>query len=257
MESSISIKQTAENDFESTIFIDQPRDIVSSISVRRNDNEDIESVLTTKHPEGVSELEVTMRIMNEYPRPKRPTKIVTETVLTFLRAVFDDNYKKGNWHLDPVNEMYIRDHYPENIGDSGVKPGIVTGKQGGVRQGIRGLGELNFIPMDPKNINQFHGDDEILSGNMNLKTISPVRAESEDMAYLTMLSINKFVNYLIGVNGIAHIHSVGYQDTMPEDSSSEVKLWATQVMLEFVIRVPFSSIDLEGTTLESIEFQGG
>lgn len=230
--------------------------MVSSISIRQTVENDLPAVITAKHTEVNEDIKAELKISNPYKRPKRPSIIVTETVLTFLRAVFYENYQKGNWHMDPETEMYIRDKYPEDITESGVKPGIVTGQQGGIRFGLNSLGELNFIPLQRNRINTLHGDDDIMSGNMNLKTISPISVESEELAYLTMLSLNKFVSHLIGVNGIAHLHCLGYQDTVPEDTSSEIKLWSTQVMLEFVVNVPFATTNF-GDSLEEITFEGG
>lgn len=259
MVSSISIRQTAKNDFPASVSVDYAevdKDFSSSITARVSEEDNVSGVLTTRHKKVNDDLQAKLNIKNEYKKPKRPSLVVTETVLTFLRAIFHENYENGNWHMDPLEEMYIRDQYPEDIKESGIKPGIVTGKQGGMRYGLNSLGELNFLPMQRDRINTMHGDDEVLSGNMNLKTISPISVESEELAYLTMISINKFVSHLIGVNGIAHIHCMGYQDTVPEDMSSEIKLWSTQVMLEFVINVPFATTNL-GDRLEDITLKGG
>ena len=203
-----------------------------------------------------SDLNASIEIKNDPPRMRRPDSIAARTVLTFLRAVFDENYQKGNWHLDPEKEMYIRRSFPENVKEVGIKPGIVLGNQGGIRQGARGLGELNYIPMDTQRVQTLYGDDEIFSGNMNLKAISPVNIESKDIAYRAMISINKFGQHLMGVNGMFHVHCLGYQDTVPEDVSSEIKIWATPVMVEYVIRVPYVS-SIMGDRLERIHANAG
>ncbi len=62
-----------------------------------------------------SDLNASIEIKNDPPRMRRPDSIAARTVLTFLRAVFDENYQKGNWHLDPEKEMYIRRSFPENV----------------------------------------------------------------------------------------------------------------------------------------------
>jgi hypothetical protein len=203
---------------------------------------------------GSSDLTSSIRVANEYDRPKRPGSIVSNVLIVFMRAIFDENYQNGNWHLDPKEEMYIRDNWPENTDKNGIKPAIVEGKISGVRPALESLGEENFLPIDSKMVNTLHGTDDVYTGRLSLKCISPVKAESEDMAFLCMISINKFVKHLIGVKGIAHIHALGYSQAQPEDLSSEVKLWGTETSIEFVVKLPYSSIQF-GERLEGIELK--
>lgn len=186
-------------------------------------------------------------------KPTKPSDIVAETLLVFLRAIFDENYKKGNWHLDPKNEMYIRMEFPQDIQKLGSKPGIIVGKSASVSRGIHYLGEHNYIPMQMQNINAFNGSDEIFSGRLNIITHSVVEEEAEDVAYLIMLSINRFADEILGINGIAHIDADGYTDASPSSVSVDYKYWQSQVPIMFVIKIPYGMRNMQGDTLENID----
>lgn len=225
------------SDLPSRINLSQPV-LKSSIKIAKSKSKDLNGKI---------------KIANEYLKPKKPGKIVSNILIIFLRAVFDENFKKGHWHMDPKDEMYIRNHYPEDPNDSGIKPGIVEGQTGGVMRGIRYLGEVNFLPMQTRNLSTMGANDEIFSGEVTLKAISTVKEEAEEIAYLCNLSINMFVAELIGAKGIAHIDSRGYQKARPSDISTEVKLWESIVPVEYVIRIPYSSTRLDGDRLEDVE----
>jgi len=223
----------------------------STINIWNSDTGDFKSSLEV-NALGQSRLNSTIQVTKPYDTPKRPGSIVSNVLIVFMRAIFDQNYQVGNWHLDPKEEMYIRDNWPENTNKNGVKPAIVEGKISGVRPALESLGEENFLPIHSKMVNTAHGTDDIYTGRLSLKCISPVKAESEDMAFLCMISINKFVKHLIGLKGIAHIHALGYSQAQPEDLSSEVKLWGTETSIEYVIKLPYSSVQF-GERLEGIE----
>jgi|Wag4MinimDraft_13_1082653.scaffolds.fasta_scaffold00010_29 hypothetical protein len=226
-------------------------DLISSINIWNSDTGDLNSNLEV-NALGSNKLKSSIQINKAYNTPKRPGRIVSDTLIVFMRAIFDQNYQTGNWHLNPKEEMYIRNNWPENTDKNGVKPAIVEGKISGVRPALETLGEENFLPIHSKMINTVHGTDDIYTGRLSLKCISPVKSESEDMAFLCMVSINKFVKHLIGLKGIAHIHALGYSQAQPEDLSSEVKLWGTETSIEYVIKLPYSSVQF-GDRLEGIE----
>lgn len=233
----VQVQKNKLSDLNSSLLVNNNFELYSKMVINVTDYENVEC---------------SIKIANEYKTPIRPGSIVSNVLIVFMRAIFDQNFKSGNWHLNPKTEMYIRDNWPENTDKNGIKPAIVEGKISGVRKAIESLGEENFIPIQSKMVNTLHGTDDIYAGNLSLKCISPVKSESEDIAFLCMMSINKFVKHLIGVKGIAHIHATGYSQVQPEDLSSEVKLWGTETSIEYVIKLPYSSIQF-GDRLEDVE----
>lgn len=199
------------------------------------------------------EVSSEVTVNKKYNKPKKPAKIVSDTLIIFLRAVFDNNFKEGNWHLSPKEDMYIRQQYPENVKKVGVKPGIVAGKRGGTQRGINFLGEQNFIPMPRRNLSTFSGSDDAFTGQVSLRAVSPVKDESEDIAYLSMISINKFVEDILGVKGIAHIDAQGYNNAQPFEVSTEHKLWGSEIPIRYAIKIPYATTFTDGARLTGVE----
>lgn len=187
--------------------------------------------------------------------PKSPNRIVAETILVFMRAIFDENHKNGNWYLNPKTQMYIREDYPRDPDQEGFKPSIIMGETGGVQKVSENAGMLNFIAQNPKLMHVFFGNDEAYQGTITLKTLSQSEAEAENIAYLVHLSINSFADFLIGVNGIAYVDSPLYSSPEQYETDSDFKAFVSQVHINYVIRIPYMRTRTDGVRLNDIDVQ--
>ena len=182
-----------------------------------------------------------------------PNVVALRTVLLFLQDIFEYNYEQGNWYMNPEKEMYIREEYPQDLKKTGIKPGVVLDEYGGIRRAVEFLGSHGFKPMRRRNLNQYHMNQEVWQGNLILKVISENESEAEQLGYLTIHSINQYIDHLLGRHGLIWVNANRVSEAKPYKVSSEYKTWACDIQLEFVIANDYHRHFISGTKLEELD----
>jgi hypothetical protein len=170
-----------------------------------------------------------------------PMHAVSTVILKHIQEVFEENYQLGNFYLNPKIDMYIRADYPEDDSDVGFKPGVVLKTVGGLEDETPSLGQQGHMPQPRSNYSTVQGYDDIYRGACTLQAIAQYEKEALTIAYLALLSINKFKPYLIGQEGIADIHAVGLSDTYPYRAGSYIDAFASDVQVRYAKREAFST----------------
>ncbi len=162
-----------------------------------------------------------------------PMHEVTGVIIAHLKDVFKENYDKGNFYLNPETEMYIRADFPENDEDIGFKPGIVLKTMGGLFDHTPLAMDQGFFMQEKlQHLNQEMYDD-IYSGIITLQAIAQFDQEAVNLAYLTMISINKFRVYLVGNKGIADIHATQFSDSYPYKGGAYNDAFASDIQVNY------------------------
>lgn len=165
-----------------------------------------------------------------------PMHSVSSLVLRHIKEVFAENYSKGNFHLDPETDMYIRADFPEADSDVGFKPGVVLKTVGGMQDQTPGLGEQGYAYQTRMSFVSSEGIDDIYGGSITLQAISQYDQEVMTLAYLVMLSINKFTRYLVGQDGVTFIRADQFSDSYPYKAGSHLDAFASDVQIRYAKR---------------------
>ena len=168
------------------------------------------------------------------PRIQHPNKIVSVEMIKFFREIFKQNFESGNWHIDPETQMYIREDYPEDPQQKGVKPGIVVGEYGQVNK-RNFLGQVNYSPTSRKDLSTVNRSQQVFNGQFSLSAISEARNEAQTLAYLTLISLDHFLGHLVGSRGIHHLNAQSYSRASSFKQSSQHNLWESKIPVEYVI----------------------
>ena len=195
---------------------------------------------------------VQLTIKRDIDFPKKPSEQVAHVIIEFLNDIFQENFDRGNFHLNPRTEMYIRDEYPQDVEESGIKPAIIFDEGGSVTEKIPYVGQVGYIPMSRWNLHTIRGNDEVYQGRIRIRTLSTAEEEAEDLAYLTYLSLKEYADFVVGKSGITDIIHQGFSKATPMEVSSDYEFWGCTVDLGYIITLLHSRINLEGDRLEVI-----
>lgn len=168
-----------------------------------------------------------------------PMHAVTGVLLNHLKEVFAENHEKGNFHLDPETDMYIRADFPEADSNAGFKPGIVLKTVGGMQDQTPGIGEQGYAYQTRMSFVSSEAIDDIYGGAITLQAISQYDQEALTLAYLVMVSINKFTRYLVGNQGITFVRAEQFTDSYPYKAGSHLDAFASDVQIRYAKRELF------------------
>ncbi len=164
-----------------------------------------------------------------------PMESIAKTILAHIQEVFKHNYEEGNFDLNPETEMYIRADYPESDQEVGLKPSIVVRGLGGLQDYRLSIGVHNFLSIERSVLEQNWEHDDVYVGQIIFRTIAEKDSEALTLAYLTMLSINKFKHYLFGKNGIIDIHATNISDSQPYKAGGHYDAFACEVQVQYAM----------------------
>lgn len=190
---------------------------------------------------------------------QHPNKIVSVELIKFLRAIFKQNYEAGNWHMDPKTQMYIREDYPEDDKERGIKPGFVVSEYGSVNKGVDYLSKVGYDPMEMRGLLNGHTNEEVFSGRFSVSGVSEAQDEAQSLAYLALISIDQFIGHLVGKRGIHFINALNYTKPQPFKKSSRYNLWESKIPIDYAISKVYTFRDNIGSpkfTGVDIEFKG-
>lgn len=168
-----------------------------------------------------------------------PMHAVSRVLLAHIKDVFKQNYKEGNFYLDPTTEMYIRADFPESDEDVGFKPGVVIKTVGGLQDATMGIGEQGYISQLRSRYPTYEGHDDLYTGTCTLQTVAQYDQEALRLAYLAMLSINKFKSYIVGKEGLVDVHALGIGDSYPYKAGSYHDAFASDIQVRYAKREAF------------------
>ena len=177
---------------------------------------------------------------------KTPMHAVTGVLLTHLTEVFAENFASGNFYLDPATDMYIRSDFPEADKNVGFKPGVVVKTIGGMQDQTNSLGDQGYAYQTRYNFVETEQYDDIYAGAITLQVITQYDQEALSLAYLVMLSINKFTRHLVGKEGITFLKAEQFTDAYPYKAGSHPDAFASDVQIRYAKRESFIT-SKEGT----------
>lgn len=170
-----------------------------------------------------------------------PMHVVSRVLLMHVKEVFAENYALGNFYLNPETEMYIRADFPEADSDVGFKPGIIIKTVGGLNDETPGIGQQGYIPQLREYYPTIEGYDDLYTGTCVLQAVAQHEQEALNIAYLTMLSINKFKSHLLGREGIVDVHAMSLSDVYPYRAGAYVDAFASDIQVRYAKREAFTT----------------
>ena len=168
-----------------------------------------------------------------------------EFYLCTLKSVAE-NFALGNFYLNPETEMYIRADFPEADSDVGFKPGIIIKTVGGLNDETPGIGQQGYISQLREYYPTVEGYDDLYTGTCVLQAVAQHEQEALNIAYLTMLSINKFKSHLLGREGIVDVHAMSLSDVYPYRAGAYVDAFASTSKCD-MLRERLSQLLREGS----------
>lgn len=158
-----------------------------------------------------------------------------------IKEVFVENHGLGNFYLNPETEMYIRADFPEADSDVGFKPGVIIKTVGGLEDSTPGIGPQGYISQLREHFPTVEGYDDLYSGTCILQAVAQHEQEALNIAYLTMLSINKFKSHLLGREGIADVHATNLSDAYPYRAGAYPDAFASDIQVRYAKREAFTT----------------
>jgi len=183
---------------------------------------------------------------------QHPNKIVSVELIKFLREIFKQNYEAGNWHMNPESQMYIREDYPEDEQERGVKPGLIVSEYGQVSNGVDYLSKVGYDPMNMQSLLNGYSSEEVFSGRFSVSGLSEAQDEAQSLAYLTLLSTRNFISHIVGKRGIHFINALSYSKPKPFKKNSRYILWESKIPIDYAI----SKVYTKGKHLDKDKFTG-